>query len=214
MSEGALPLRALAHGARWAQDGSDAAVAAALAVQLERPGPLTLALPGGSTPAPILAMARTADWSRADVWPTDERILPPGAPPDHPASNAAMLARALAGTGARVVPLEAGAVPPGFNLVWVGMGTDGHVASIFPGMVLSDDAMPGVVAVRPDPLPPEAPFARLTLTMASLSLAPAVWVVARGEPKRAVLAQGDPALPVHRLLARAGRRATIFWSQA
>jgi 6-phosphogluconolactonase len=81
-------------------------------------------------------------------------------------------------------------------------------------MVLSDDAMPGVVAVRPDPLPPEAPFARLTLTMASLSLAPAVWVVARGEPKRAVLAQGDPALPVHRLLARAGRRATIFWSQA
>jgi 6-phosphogluconolactonase len=94
------------------------------------------------------------------------------------------------------------------------MGADGHVASIFPGMALSDDGMPGVAAVTPDPLPPEAPFPRLTLTMASLSLAPHVWIVARGEAKRRVLEAGDAALPVHRLLARAGERATIFWSEA
>jgi 6-phosphogluconolactonase len=204
---------ALAHGATWAADGSDAAVAAALDAILAQPGPITLALPGGSTPAPILALARDADWTRAVVWPTDERVLPPDAPADHPARNGAAIARALAGP-ARIATLEAGAVPPGFHLAWVGMGADGHVASIFPGMALSDDGMPGVAAVTPDPLPPEAPFPRLTLTMASLSLAPHVWIVARGEAKRRVLEAGDAALPVHRLLARAGERATIFWSEA
>lgn len=212
-SPAAAANRALAHGATWAADGSDAAVAAALAAILARPGPITLALPGGSTPAPILRLAAGADWSRAAVWPTDERVLPPAAPADHPARNGAAIARALGGA-ARVTPLEAGATVPGFNLVWVGMGADGHVASIFPGMALSDDAIPSVAAVTPDPLPAEAPWPRLTLTMTSLAGAPAVWVVARGAAKRALLEAGDPDLPVHRLLARAGPRATIFWSEA
>jgi 6-phosphogluconolactonase len=81
-------------------------------------------------------------------------------------------------------------------------------------MALSDDALPTVAAATPDPLPPEAPYPRLTLTMASLAAAPRVWVVARGLSKLQVLEAGDPALPVHRLLARAGVRATIFWSEA
>jgi 6-phosphogluconolactonase len=203
-----------ARAIRLATDGSDAAVADALAAVLARPRPLRLAIAGGTTPPAILARVQAHDWRGVEVWPTDERVLPPGAPAEHPARNGAALERLLGSQEATVKPLAADMAVPAFDLVWVGMGADGHVASIFPGMALSDDAPAGVAAVTPDPLPPEAPWPRLTLTMAALASAPDVWVVTRGSAKFDVLAYGAPDLPVHRLLARAGARTTIFWSEA
>ena len=198
---------------RWAADGSDAAVAHHLAQLLARPGAKALAVPGGSTPGPILAdlAQRGLDWSGVTVLPTDERLVPA----DDPASNVGALRRGLAGTGSTVQPLTEATLPPHFDLAWIGMGSDGHVASLFPSSDPDPQAPAGVVRLTPDPLPPEAPYARLSLTLAALADSDTIILVARGAAKRAVLeaaARGENDLPVARLLGLAP--VTVFWSQA
>ena len=136
-------------------------------------------------------------------------------PHDHVASNFGALVRALVGTGATLIPLEAGAVPPRLDLCWVGMGADGHVASIFPNVDLPVDNPPAVVKTLPDPLPPEAPFPRVTLNYAALANGGELILVVRGEEKRAILQRaiaGDSDLPIARLLAAAKGPVTIYWS--
>ena len=199
---------------RWAGDGSDAAVANAVAAVVERPGPKTLALPGGSTPAKIFAcLARRGDlpWATVTLMPTDERDVPP----EHPASNYGTLIRLWGTSGAAVVPLVRGAVPGRFDLVWLGMGADGHIASLFPNSDPDPAASPEIIAVSPDPLPPEAPFARLTLTLSALANAREIIVVIRGTTKRTLIeaaAAGLNDLPIARLLRLAP--VTVFWSPA
>ena len=75
--------------------------------------------------------------------------------------------------GLRVGALEDEAAPVHPDAVLLGFGLDEHIASLFPGstgvdaaLALSGEALP--VRLTPDPLPPEAPFARITLTMGSL----------------------------------------------
>lgn len=174
-------------------------------------GPVAIAAPGGSTPFPIIAelLSHGLPWQRLVVWPTDERVVPE----DHPASNSGRLRAAFAGTGARVMTLDESAAPPRFALAWIGMGADGHVASLFPG---GDDRVydaGSVVRIIPDPLPPEAPFARLSLTIPALLASERLVFVARGEDKRAVFeramrAQSD--LPIARLLAATRQPVTWF----
>lgn len=197
----------------WATDGRDTAVIACLARHLEGDTQKRLALPGGSTPGAILASdaAHALDWSGAEIWPTDERDVPV----DHPASNTAMLGRALQGTGTTLCPLAAGLTPPPFDLVWLGVGMDGHIASIFPGMTLADDAPAGIVNALPDPLPFEAPFARLTLTMRALANAGEIIIVIRGEAKKAMLKKAllpGSDLPVARFVRMAPSPVTIYWN--
>ena len=197
----------------WADDGSDSAVIACLSRHLEQHAPKRMALPGGSTPGAILASeaAHALDWSGVEIWPTDERDVPV----DHPASNSAMLARALQGTGVELCPLTAGLAPPAFDLVWLGVGMDGHIASIFPGMSLADNAPAEVVYALPDPLPFEAPFARLTLTMRGLANAGEIILVIRGEAKKAMLKKAllpGSVLPVARFVRMALSPVTIYWS--
>ena len=197
----------------WADDGSDSAVIACLARHVGKGGPKWIALPGGTTPVAILAnaSAHAVDWTGTHIWPTDEREVPPG----HPASNATMLMRGLEGTAAEVHSLQKGETPPAFDLVWLGVGMDGHIASIFPGMTLTDDAPAGVIGVMPDPLPFEAPFARLTLTMRALTNAAEIIIVIRGEAKRTMLeAAFSPGstLPVARFVSMAPSPVAIYWS--
>ncbi len=197
----------------WAERADDEAVADRLAAVLAVPGRRSIAVPGGRTPRPILERL-AARWSpswQADVILTDDRRVPDS----HPASNFAMLRDALGHTSARLVRLEAGRPEGPFDLVWVGMGGDGHVASLFPGGPVADDAPPTVVEATPDPLPREAPFPRLTLTLAALTATKALIVVARGRDKRALLeaaAAGEGDLPVTRLFAAARCPVTIYWS--
>lgn len=197
----------------WAERGDAEAVADHVASVIAQPGAKTLAVPGGRTPVPILEAlaARALDWTGAEIWPTDDRVVPA----EHPASNFGMLQRTLGGTGATLRPLGTDTQPPRFNLVWLGMGEDGHVASIFPSIRDAIPLAPAVVEVTPDPLPPEAPFARLTLTLGALADCEAMILVIAGPGKRAVIEDalaGRSDLPIARLLRILSAPPTIYWT--
>ena len=195
----------------------DAAIAEWLASQLrermdQSDGPVTITVPGGSTPFPIMdqLLGHDLDWTRLVVWPGDDRIVSE----DHAASNTGKLRKLFEPAGAEVVTLNEmeAAVPP-FALAWLGMGADGHIASLFPNTDPKvDDARP-VVRLTPDPLPPEAPFDRISLTMPSLLASDRLVFVLRGAEKRSVLDQaiaGDNDLPIARVLAAARQPVTCF----
>ncbi|HWU04747.1 MAG TPA: 6-phosphogluconolactonase [Novosphingobium sp.] len=176
-------------------------------------GPIAITIPGGSTPFPILAaltdLGTPLDWSRIVVWPGDDRIVPE----DHPASNVGRIRAALEPLGAQVVALSEGATPPAFALAWLGMGGDGHIASLFPNTDPQVNAPARVARLTPDPLPPEAPFDRLTMTIPQLVNSAAMVFVMRGADKRAVFdaaAAGQSDLPIARLLGATGCPVTCF----
>lgn len=182
-----------------------------------------IALPGGSVARSFLpAVARLhVDWSRIEIFWIDERAVPP----DHPESNYALASRLLL-VPARVPPerihrmqgelpdLEQAARraadevksiagdPPHLDLALVGVGDDGHVASIFGGA--RDARSKSVVeAVHDSPKPPAR---RLTLTLPVLAGAGLVVIGAFGLSKadvmRAALSRSDAATPVAELLRR------------
>lgn len=198
------------------EEADSAAIAAWLADRLARalaanPGEVAIAIPGGSTPFPILAAlaGHGLDWPRLAIWPTDERLVGE----DHPASNIGRIRAALAPLGARVVALDAASRPPHFALVWLGMGEDGHIASLFPNTDPRADDAQRVRQITPDPLPPEAPFARASLTMPALLASDELLFVMRGAAKRALFAaamKGENDLPVARLLSAARQPVTCF----
>ena len=190
----------------------DAAIAAWIAARLAaalaaRTGDVAICLPGGATPFPILAeLARhPLDWRRVVAYPGDDRIVPE----DHAASNTGKLRALLEPVGARVEALSLDAAPPRFALVWLGMGADGHIASLFPNTDPRADDPQSLRRLTPDPLPPEAPFDRITLTIPALLACDALLFVIRGADKRAVLdgaLAGEHDLPIARLLAARGER--------
>lgn len=183
-----------------------------------------IALPGGKTPIAALEKlaAQKRDWKQVTIIPTDDRLVEVTSP----MSNVAMLAKIFLPKGARVIPLTsekavdhkaAGRAadarlqdlpwPP--DLVWLGMGADGHTASIFPGPDL-DEAVNGpkerrALGVMPDPLPPEAPVARVTLSKAALLSARTLLITISGADKKDVLERAisegvASPLPIGRVL--------------
>jgi 6-phosphogluconolactonase len=193
-----------------------------------------VAVPGGSTPIPIFAKLTKAkmNWRKVTVIPTDDRLVPV----ENDLSNAKLLAKSFLPSGARVIPIAtvnddyrmAGNAadarlqdlpwPP--DLVWLGMGKDGHTASIFAGPDLQDalDAPKArrAVGVMPDPLPPEAPVARVTLTRSAILSARTILITITGQDKRDLLEQAiadghSSKLPIGRVLAEAEQPIDIHW---
>jgi 6-phosphogluconolactonase len=191
---------------------SDSAIAAWLAERIAaEPGEIAITVPGGSTPFPILAELAKAplDWQRISIWPGDDRIVEQS----HAASNVGRIRALLEPVGARIVPLAEGAGPPHFALAWLGMGGDGHIASLFPNTEPRADDPEKLRRLTPDPLPPEAPFDRLSLTIPALLDSDHLLFVIRGAEKRALFEQaaaGENDLPVARLLAAARQPVTCF----
>ena len=187
-------------------------IAARLGQALEASeGEVAISVPGGSTPFPIFEqlVQRDLDFSRLAVWPGDDRIVPE----DHAASNTGKIRAIFEPAGARVVPLALAATPPHFTLCWLGMGGDGHIASLFPNTDPQVDDPLAIKRLTPDPLPPEAPFDRITLTIPSLLECDALMFVIRGDDKRAVFdaaLAGEHDLPVARLLGAATKPVTVF----
>ncbi len=197
-------------------------------------GDAVIALPGGSTPIPVYEILSQAkiNWKRVTIIPTDDRLVAM----DNPLCNAAMLAKFFMTKGARVIPLcaenadyqQAGKAADArlqdvhwpLDLVWLGVGGDGHTASIFTGPDLDAalNAPTGrrAVGVMPDPLPPEAPVNRVTLTRGAILSARAITIVLTGDDKRTMLEQAIKdgplsALPIGRVLGEADHAIDIHW---
>jgi 6-phosphogluconolactonase len=198
------------------ENADDAAIAAWFAREIgtrmaQNDGPVTITVPGGSTPYPIMEklLEEDLDWSRLVVWPGDDRIVPE----DHEASNTGKLRALFEPAGAEVVTLTVMEAVPHFDLAWLGMGADGHIASLFPNTDPQVDDSRPILRLTPDPLPPEAPFDRISLTMPSLLDSDALVFVMRGQEKRRVFdaaAAGENDLPIARLLGAAKQQVTCF----
>nr|WP_294815886.1 6-phosphogluconolactonase [uncultured Sphingomonas sp.] len=199
-------------------------------------GAAVVALAGGKTPLPIyekLAAAKL-DWKRVTIVPGDDRLVPLG----DPLSNVTAIGKVFIPRGARVIPLISATVADykaagraadailqdlhwPLDLCLLGVGGDGHCASIFSGPDF-DEALNGpkerrATGVMPDPLPPEAPVARVTLSKAAIVSARALMIAVTGQAKRDVLeqaiAQGASSnYPVGRVLADVELPVDIHWS--
>jgi 6-phosphogluconolactonase len=204
----------------------------------------TWVLTGGGTP--LAAYRRLArhdlrhgvEWERVRVAMGDERCVPPS----HPESNwgqaaAALLDHVPVPDGHRLrlrgeLPAEraadeyeavlralpaAAAGAPRLDLVWLGVGPDGHCLSLFPGRPELDERDRLVVAVHGAPKPPPD---RVTLTLAALTGVERLTVLASGQAKAAVVArarEGDDALPIARAVAtveQAGGQVTWLLDRA
>ena len=199
---------------RWANPGGPAAVADRIEAEVRRPGAKRIAFTGGSTPLKVLALlaARDLDWRAVTIALTDDRCVPD----DHPASNFGKIAAALGSTGAQFERLVEGADVAPFDLVWLGMGEDGHVASLFPTMHALVRPGATVIATTPVPLPPEAPYDRLTLNAKALKATGEVILVVTGASKRALIEDvlaGNDRYPVAQFLHGDGPPVTIYWSE-
>jgi len=198
-------------------------------------GASLIAVPGGSTGPAVFGKlaAQTIAWKKVTIIPTDDRLVPM----DDDRSNVRAIAKAFLPTGARVIPIateipdyrlagnSADArlqdLPWPLDLVWLGMGKDGHTASIFAGPDLQDalDAPRArrAIGVMPEPLPAEAPVARVTLTRAAILSARTLMITITGDEKRALLEQAitdgqSSKLPIGRVLAEAEQPIDIHWA--
>ncbi|MGE3276038.1 MAG: 6-phosphogluconolactonase [Vicinamibacterales bacterium] len=198
-------------------------------------GPMGIGLSGGGTALLFLDALKQArvDWSRIALFWVDERAVPP----DDPQSNFGAAERLLLdplGASAPIawrMPAElpdlqdaadrydetlARELGPrgGLGLAILGIGEDGHIASLFPGHhALLYDRM-RTVAVEDSPKPPPR---RLSMTLPFLGRSREAWIVALGQRKKPVLQgaiTGDrPSTPLS-LLLRQVRHATVFTDQA
>lgn len=223
---------------------TDAASATeALALELERVlaeglaqrGHALLAVSGGRSPVPLFErLSRsTLDWASITVTLVDERWVPP----DSADSNEALLRRHLlqgAAAAARFLPLKTDAATPEeaasergqalsalplpFDAIVLGMGEDGHTASLFPGagnLAAGLDPKGGSEFIAIDP--PGAAHARLSMTLMTLLRARQLYLSIQGNLKREILATaaelGDPLqLPIAAVVLQQQVPLTIFAS--
>ncbi|MCR5877933.1 6-phosphogluconolactonase [Phenylobacterium sp. J367] len=195
-----------------------------LAQGLKTRGRASLVGTGGRSPGEVYDRLRDAriDWARVIVTLSDERCVAP----DAPEANVRLLReRLMQGPVARahVLPLwpepEAAALKAllPFDAVLLGMGEDGHIASLIPGdpdLALGLDPA-GAALTRPVPAGlGKPPVARITLSLSALLQSRAVFLLVAGEAKREVIAraQAGADLPVRSILAQDQVPVRVLWA--
>jgi 6-phosphogluconolactonase len=212
--------------ARALVEGAASDLVQRLARHVAASGSCRLAFAGGTTPRPVYERvarehrAASVDWTRLELFWGDERCVPP----DHPASNFRLVDEALL----RHVP-----VPPAqvhriegerpqaeaardyerllgeqpLDVVLLGLGHDGHVASLFPGRPEAGETRARVVAA----MGPEAPRERVSLSLRTINEARAVYFWVAGAAKAEAVARvfdevqrGAPTLPAAAVRPSAG----------
>lgn len=216
-----------------AADAAAHGIADALTTALNTRGRATLVATGGRAPGPVYDRLKDVqlDWARVVVTLSDERCVSA----EDPASNARLVReRLLAGAASKAafVPLwrqapspeaAAEALEPAlralvpFDAVVLGMGEDGHVASLIPGSPILAQGMDpagGRLALAVPPGHGSPPLARITLTLPALLQARAIFLLVAGDAKREVIAQARAGadLPVRALLAQDRVPVRILWA--
>ncbi|MHA6766704.1 6-phosphogluconolactonase [Sphingobium ummariense] len=193
-------------------------IEALLAAAIAQRGVAAIALSGGRSPRPVLEALSAAplDWGKVVVTLVDERWVAP----DHADSNERLLRETLlqgAAAAARFVPMKNGAanayagqpeceaafaaLPWPLDIVLLGMGEDGHTASLFPGAAelvegLSTDAL--TLAVTP----PAAPHQRMSMSAKAILSSRHIFLQIGGAAKRAVYDRAMAGGPVEELPIR------------
>ena len=209
-------------------------VAEALRDGLRQRDAASLIVSGGRSPVAFqeLLSAQELDWGKVLVSLADDRWLPP----DHADSNERLVRQHLlrgAAAAARFVPLVNAAVTPQqhlqaaeqallqlprpYDALVLGMGEDGHTASLFPG---ADGTAAALDLGRPQRLaavgPVTAPYPRITLTLRALLEARALLILIQGEAKRAAIERVmrcDPAqFALTAVLRQAAVPVQVFYS--
>lgn len=205
-----------------AAQGVEAALAGGLAARARA----SLVATGGRAPGPVYDRlhAATIDWARVIVTLSDERCVDP----DAPESNARLVRERLL-TGepgkAHFIPLWPEPQPAvlqallPFDAVLLGMGEDGHVASLIPGSPALAEGMhapPGKLTLAVPAGVGSPPLARITLTMRAITDARAIFLLIAGEAKRQVIARAldGEDLPVRALLAQDQVPVRVLWAPA
>ncbi|PID62241.1 MAG: 6-phosphogluconolactonase [Gammaproteobacteria bacterium] len=209
-------------------------IAEHLAQTLRARGKATLIVSGGSTPKPVFARLSTKDidWSGITVTLADERWVPP----DHEDSNEKLVRENLLvnrAAAASFIPLFRDVAGPedalddvagdlesalrNLGVLVLGMGADGHTASLFPDAPELEAAMdsdqPALVMMMH---PPSVTQARITLTARALTHARVCFLHITGTDKREVLEQGLLAVeqvpPAVRLMERMPEPVLVYWA--
>ena len=178
---------------------------------VERAERFTIALSGGSTPRPLYELLAgpfrdRLPWARTEIFFGDERCVPPTDPQsNYFAARRALLVHVPLARVYRIegeLPAEEAAanydatlraafpddLAPTFDLVLLGVGPDGHTASLFPGSPALDERERWAVAV-PAPTTAAPALPRVTMTLPPIERAREVWLLAAGADKRDVVAR-------------------------
>ncbi|MBV1776928.1 6-phosphogluconolactonase [Burkholderiaceae bacterium DAT-1] len=216
----------------------DICLAREIAASLERAiaarGAASLALSGGKTPMGMFEQLRQMrlDWKKVWITLVDDRWLPV----DHADSNEGLARQFLlrhqlaeanfvslhtedASPEAAIPALTArlAGIPQPFDVVHLGMGEDGHTASLFPcAAELACAADPGNPALLAAVHPTTAPYARISLTLAAIIQARHVLLHINGDKKKSVLDKAlsapTPLAPIARVLTSARVGAHVYYA--
>ena len=195
---------------------------------ISRRGRALLAVSGGHTPQPVFERLRQleVEWGRVTLTLTDERWVPP----DHPDSNESLVRSWLlrgSAAAAAFVPLFGGEESPEagqpacearlrslalpFDAVYLGMGNDGHVASLFPGDPAIDAGDSLCVAVAPT----GSRLPRMSLTAPTLLNAEKLFLLFAGRDKETVYTEAKKSgsgkdLPLRLILSQAQTPVSVL----